>query len=69
MSGTTAGGQIARDKNKKNYGADFYARIGAMGGKKSKGGFYNNPELARRAGAIGGAKSRRRPKAATQYIG
>ena len=30
------------------------------------GGFAANPELARIAGAIGGRKSRRRPKVATQ---
>ncbi len=60
MAGTTAGGQVAAAKNKELYGADFYAKIGAMGGKKGRtGGFYANRELARAAGAKGGQVSRR----------
>ncbi len=63
MSGTKAGGLAAAATNKAKYGADFYSRIGAMGGKKGRtGGFYANRELARRAGAIGGTISRRGPK-------
>ena len=62
MAGTKAGGRSAAETNKAKYGADFYARIGALGGKKGHtGGFYaNREELARRAGAIGGRKSRRK---------
>ena len=64
MAGTPSGGKSAAETNKAKYGADFYARIGAMGGKKGRtGGFYANRELARRAGAIGGRKSRRKMKA------
>ena len=60
MSGTKDGGKTAAATNKKRYGKDFYARIGAMGGKKGKtGGFYANRELARVAGAKGGRISRR----------
>ena len=60
MAGTKAGGKSAATTNKKRYGKDFYARIGAMGGKKGKtGGFYANRELARTAGAKGGRISRR----------
>ena len=60
MAGTIEGGKHAAATNKRIYGKDFYARIGAMGGKKGKtGGFFANRELARRAGAIGGRKSRR----------
>ena len=60
MAGTTQGGKNAAATNKKRHGADFYARIGAMGGKKgTTGGFYANRELAREAGRIGGMKSRR----------
>lgn len=60
MAGTTKGGQIAAKKNKAKHGTDFYARIGAMGGKKGKtGGFYANRDLARLAGAKGGQVSRR----------
>lgn len=60
MAGTKDGGKAAANTNKTKYGADFYARIGAMGGKKGKtGGFYANRELARVAGAKGGRISRR----------
>lgn len=63
MAGTKAGGKAAARTNKAKYGEDFYARIGAMGGKKGKtGGFYANRELARIAGAKGGTISRRTKK-------
>jgi len=60
--GTRAGGLksakkiLARDP-------DFYRRIGAIGGKKSRGGgFAANRELASRAGRKGGSISKRRAK-------
>ena len=63
MAGTAKGGRLAADKNKKKHGADFYARIGRMGGKKSNnGGFAAGKEGRKRAsvyGAIGGSISRR----------
>lgn len=60
MSGTKLGAAKARETNYAKHGRDFYARIGAMGGKNGHtGGFAANPELARQAGAIGGRKSRR----------
>ncbi|OGL34737.1 hypothetical protein A3F05_04140 [Candidatus Saccharibacteria bacterium RIFCSPHIGHO2_12_FULL_47_17] len=60
MAGTKLGGAKAAATNKKKYGKDFYARIGAMGGKNGHtGGFYANRELARTAGARGGRISRR----------
>lgn len=60
MSGTIAGGRKAAKTNKKLHGADFYARIGAKGGRNGHtGGFASNPALARVAGAKGGKKSRR----------
>ena len=63
MAGTKAGGQKAAAKNKAKYGKDFYAKIGAAGGKKGKtGGFFANRELARAAGAKGGRISRRTKK-------
>lgn len=63
MAGTKAGGQKAAAANKAKYGADFYARIGAAGGKKgTTGGFFANRELARKAGAKGGRISRRGKK-------
>lgn len=65
MAGTKPGGRAAAATNRSKYGADFYARIGAMGGKKGKtGGFYANRELARAAGAKGGRISRRTKKVA-----
>jgi general stress protein YciG len=60
MAGTKAGGKAAAMTNRAKYGADFYARIGAKGGKLGRtGGFYANRELARIAGAKGGRISRR----------
>ena len=65
MAGTKDGGKRAADTNKQKHGADFYARIGAMGGKKGHtGGFYADRELARLAGAKGGRISRRTSKKA-----
>ncbi len=65
MAGTKAGGQKAASTNKTKYGKDFYARIGAMGGKNGHtGGFAANRELARIAGARGGRISRRTKNAA-----
>jgi general stress protein YciG len=61
MAGTKAGGQKAAQTNKAKHGSDFYAKIGAKGGKLGKtGGFAANPELARVAGAKGGRISRRK---------
>lgn len=55
-----AGGLKAAQTNKERHGEDFYVRIGAMGGKKSRGGgFAKNPELASIAGRKGGLRSRR----------
>lgn len=68
MAGTIEGGKKAAAKNKELYGSDFYARIGAEGGKrnfKDHGvlkGFALNSDRARTAGQIGGRKSKR-PKA------
>lgn len=63
MAGTPKGGAAAAETNKKKYGSDFYAKIGAMGGKKGRtGGFYANRDLARQAGAKGGRISRRTKK-------
>ena len=65
MAGTKEGGRKAAARNKAKYGSDFYAKIGAAGGKKGKtGGFYANRELARAAGAKGGRISRRTKKTA-----
>jgi general stress protein YciG len=63
MAGTKEGGMAAAATNKKKYGKDFYAIIGAKGGRLGRtGGFYANRELARTAGAKGGKISRRTKK-------
>lgn len=55
------GGLQARDTNTLRYGDDWYGIIGTIGGSKGHtGGFYANRELASAAGAIGGARSRRK---------
>ena len=60
MAGTKAGGVKAAATNKTRHGKDFYAKIGAKGGKNGHtGGFAANRELARLAGAKGGRISRR----------
>lgn len=62
MSGSIRGGKKAAATNKERYGADFYAKIGAKGGKNGHdGGFAANRELAKIAGAKGGKKSKRGP--------
>lgn len=68
MAGTKQGGKAAASTNKTKYGSDFYAKIGAMGGKKGRtGGFFANRELAREAGAKGGRISRRTKKLQLKY--
>lgn len=63
MAGSRTGGQKAAQTNIQRYGKDFYKQIARIGGMKSTGGgFAKDPELARRAGRLGGLKSRR-PKA------
>jgi hypothetical protein len=60
MAGTESGGKQAAQTNVNLYGADFYPRIGALGGSKSRGGgFTGKPDIASKWGAVGGAISRR----------
>ena len=69
MSGTPEGGKKARATNLKIYGADFYSRIGRIGGRNGhNGGFASEKvgtdgltgaERARIAGAKGGRNSSR----------
>ena len=57
MSGTKVGGLKSRETIYKIHGADFYKRIGSMGGKAgdpTNKGFASNIERARKAGAKGG---------------
>ena len=70
MAGTKIGGIRARDTNILLHGVNFYARIGAMGGRKSNtGGFASKlvgadgltgQERARKVGGKGGAISKRK---------
>ncbi len=63
MAGTRKGGLKAAAKNVQK-DPDFYARIGAKGGRNGRtGGFAANPALARIAGAKGGRISRRKKTA------
>lgn len=71
MAGTKNGGRRAAATNKERHGKDFYARIGARGGKNGHtGGFASDVvgkdgltgvQRAKIAGAIGGRKSKRGP--------
>lgn len=61
MAGTVEGGKRTAEAVKKRFGPDFYAKIGAKGGKNgTTGGFYANRKLASEAGRKGGTISRRR---------
>lgn len=74
MSGTITGGKKAAQTNKVRHGSDFYAKIGAKGGKNGNtGGFYSSVcngcpwnsrshKKAECAGAKGGTLSRRGKK-------
>ena len=65
MAGNKIGGQKAAAKNLAK-DPNFYAKIGAKGGRNGRtGGFAANPELARIAGAKGGRISRRSKSTAT----
>lgn len=62
MSGTKFGGLKAAATNKAKYGDNFYASIGAKGGRNGHtGGFAANHTLAKLAGAKGGRNSKRGP--------
>lgn len=60
MPGTQIGGKAAAETNKKKYGDDFYKKIGAKGGLKSRGGGFAaaTPEQVREWGRKGGKISR-----------
>jgi hypothetical protein len=72
MAGTKIGGIKAAETNKKRYGEDFYRKIGAEGGKKSRGGGFASEkvgkdgltgrERAKVAGAKGVEARRRKRK-------
>ena len=69
MPGTKEGGRKAAMTNRTRHGKDFYARIGAKGGKLgTTGGFAANRDLAREAGRKGGMISRRRKVNENQVV-
>lgn len=64
MPGTKLGGQHAAETNKRKFGEDYYAKIGAIGGKKSRAGGFahmkiHNPERLSELGRRGGIISRK----------
>lgn len=61
MSGTKTGGLKLAATIRKNYGPNYWAKIGRMGGlKKVKKGFAKmDTEKVSAAGRVGGTKSRR----------
>lgn len=60
MAGSRMGGLKAAATSKRKYGHDYYAKIGALGGKKGRtGGFFANRSLASIAGRRGGQLSKR----------
>lgn len=72
MAGSKLGGARAAATNKKKYGESFYVNIGKIGAEKYRErqkqgiakprGFAANKELAKLAGAKGGAISKRKKK-------
>lgn len=60
MSGTTAGGKKAAKRNIELYGADYYSRMGKIGGKKGTGHAFAHGKVSpSEAGKIGGQVSKR----------
>lgn len=68
MAGTKEGGLKAAATNKKKYGKNYYAQLGARGGRSHCGGFNSDKvgkdgltgwERAKVAGKTGGLKSTR----------
>lgn len=61
VAGTKEGGAKVAATNKEKHGADYYKKIGAMGGAKkvAKGFACMSPEKRSAAGAKGGRISRR----------
>lgn len=72
MAGTASGGKKATQTNKRLYGDDFYARIGAKGGRNGRDGGFGSDTVdangltgrdrARIYGSKGGKISKRGKK-------
>lgn len=61
MSGNKTRGQKAKESNIRNHGKDFYAKIGAMGGrvKVPKGFAVMDKEKQLKASRLGGSNGKR----------
>lgn len=69
MSGTKQGGLKARDTNIKKYGKQFYAKIGAEGGRAGGGhAFAHGKADPHKAGTLGGSISRRNGKLSEERV-
>jgi hypothetical protein len=68
VAGTLQGGRMAAKSNKERHGADYYVKLGKLGGVKGtkdgtiKGFAAMDREKVRQAGRIGGQVSRRSKK-------
>lgn len=62
MAGTVKGGKKAAETNRLKFGADFYSRLGKLGGKSKnpKKGFGTHRDMAPIMGKRGGHISKRR---------
>lgn len=61
MPQTKEGAKKAKQTLYDKYGKDYFSKMGALGGAAGNtGGFYANRELARKAGRLGGQRSKRR---------
>lgn len=69
MAGTKEGGKKASATNKARHGDDFYRKIASAGREqwlqvpmeeRKPWGFRANKDLARRAGKIGGSRTRKK---------
>lgn len=63
MGGTRLGGVAAAATNKEKYGEDFFQKLGALGGARSRGGGFGQGQIgrerARLVGSLGGRIGRR----------
>lgn len=67
--GTLEGGKKAAKANLERHGQNYYSELGKLGGKAKHSkprGFAANPELAKRAGKLGGQLSKRGPSKKTK---
>lgn len=69
MPGSRIGGIKAAQTNKAKYGADFYARIGQMGGRAGTGHAFGHGLVdPSKAGKVGGTISKRGPAKPSFFV-